>query len=126
MRKKRTLPELGTDRVLAQILHDPKSRKAFWTAHTLERFRPCEVDGESAFFHRWVEEDRLVVMYKGYIREDDAQQMARRSLETGLFGPGQDVKVITQTFALVEMLDGSVKKVESEKVRFCDREEEGQ
>ncbi len=51
--------------------------------------RICKVDGEPAFFHRWVQDDRIV----------------------------------TQTFALVELLDGSVKKVAPEKVRFCDREE---
>lgn len=123
MRKKRTLPELGTDRVLAQTLQDPKSRKAVLAAPTLERCRLCEVDGETCLFHRWIEEDRLVVKDDCFMRAAEAAEKMRRSLETGSFGPGQDVMILIQTFALVEMLDGSVKKVAPEKVRFCDREE---
>lgn len=85
--------------------------------------RLCEVDGQPAFFHRWVQDDRIILQFNSLIRENEAEAKAKRSFETGLFGPDQETRVATQTLALVEMLDGSVKKVEPGKVRFCDREE---
>lgn len=85
--------------------------------------RLCEVDGQPAFFHRWVQHDHIVVQYNCLIREAEAEAKAKRSQETGLYGPGQETRILTQTFALVELLDGHVKKVAPEKVRFCDREE---
>lgn len=85
--------------------------------------RVCEADGEHAFFHRWIDDDRIVIKYDCFIRTADAEEKARRSLETGLYGPGQDLMIVTQTFALVELMDGSVKKVVPTAVRFWEREE---
>jgi hypothetical protein len=101
MRKKRTLPELGTDKVLAQILQDPKRREAFLAEPMAEPLRPCEVDGKPAFFHRWVEDAWIVPP----------------SLMVGGHNGGN----VRSTFALVEFQDGSVKKVDPEAVRFCGR-----
>lgn len=47
--------------------------------------RPCEIDGDKAFFHRWVLNENAV------------------------------------TFALIEYIDGTVEKVNPERVRFTDR-----
>lgn len=62
--------------------------------------RPCEVDGVPALFHRWVEGSRVI------------------NLDVIAF----KMDVLHNTYALVEYRDGTVGKVEPERVRFV-REE---
>lgn len=72
------------------------------------QYRPCEVDGVPALFHRWIEDDRVLTATNGL----------------GHYIPGTPaINVIRETFALVEFLDGVVVKVKPEQVRFVDREE---
>lgn len=58
--------------------------------------RPCEVDGRPALFHRWVDKSQMVSIG------------SRR----------HTIEVIRNTFALVEYRDGTVAKVEPERIRF--------
>ena len=85
--------------------------------------RPCEVDGLSALFHRWVEEDRAILSIEVLCRFDDQVSMHRRFLADGVIPPGCAVDVLRETFALVEFRDGTVHKVKPEDVRFVDRKE---
>jgi hypothetical protein len=122
MIKKRKLPELGTDKVLAQILQDPKRREAFLAEPMAEPLRPCEVDGKPAFFHRWCDEDRALLQFKALVRREDAEELRTLFDDRGICPPSAHIETVRYTFALVEFQDGSVKKVDPERVRFMDKE----
>lgn len=85
--------------------------------------RLCEVEGEPAFFHRWVEEDRPLLQFNALVKEYDAIMTRQKFDQLGVCPSNARIEKARQTFALVEMLDGRAKKVAPEKVRFCDREE---
>ena len=85
--------------------------------------RLCEVDGQPAFFHRWVEEDRPLLQFNAPVKEYDAIMTRQKFDQQGICPSNAIIEKARQTFALVEVLDGSVKKVAPEKVRFRDREE---
>lgn len=87
------------------------------------RWRPCEVDGVPALFHRWIEEDQL--LFRGDIPGSigATQEFHRKLRKLGRIPECcQQLDVIRETFALVEFLDGVVAKVKPELVRFVDRE----
>jgi hypothetical protein len=62
--------------------------------------RPCKVDGAPALFHRWAEDDEVLLTA-------NAKEI---------------VDVIRQTYALVEYQDGTVHMVAPELVQFTDKE----
>lgn len=66
-------------------------------------YRPCIVDGENAFFHRWLTTAYVV----------DA------SLMIGGHPAGQ----VMDTVGLVEMEDGAVRKIAPTSIRFLDGRE---
>lgn len=80
--------------------------------------RPCEVDGAPALFHRWIEEDRLVLNVDVLIPYGEQVAMRRRFFSDGVASPGCHPEVIRETFALVEYQDGTIGKVKPEAVRF--------
>lgn len=64
-----------------------------------EKLRPCRVDGENAFFHKWSD--------RSYIRDAVLQ--------------GTVSGVISDTFGIVEFEDGKVERVKPEEITFLDR-----
>jgi hypothetical protein len=80
------------------------------------------VQGSPAYFHQWVTEDRALLQILTPVRAEQAHRMHADFIETGLVHSCCKVEKITDTVALVEMLDGSVKKVPAIQIRFTDLE----
>lgn len=80
--------------------------------------RPCEIDGEKATFLRWIEHTKLFIRIPWEMRPDKLKEYSHRLAEYGVIPPDGDTEKITNTLALVEMSDGTVKKVDPEKIKF--------
>ena len=87
----------------------------------LAPFRPCEVDGKPAVFHRWVDEDRVLLHSDSLDTWQHHRARLHEFKKDGLIYPDCHTEAVRHTFALVEYTDGSVGKVEPEKVKFTDR-----
>ena len=86
------------------------------------RARPCEVDGRPALFHRWVEEDRVLLNIDVHVSTRSQTVMVRRFRDEGVIPCGCSVEVLRETFALIEFQDGLVAKVDPVLVRFVGKE----
>lgn len=85
--------------------------------------RPCEVDGlAGCLFHRWVEEDRVLLHVSRFAARDKRDVLIRRYQDCGIVEPGLSVDIVRETFALVELPSGHVCKVKPELVTFIDKE----
>lgn len=80
--------------------------------------RLCEVDGRSALFHRWIEEDRALLRFDSYRPIAAEKAIIHRFHDRGVVEPGCSVDVVRETFALVEYRDGTIAKVDPLLVRF--------
>lgn len=85
--------------------------------------RPCEVDGQVCYFHRFIEEERGVLCVNAFMKRSEMEEYRRLYEEEGVVTCYCSLEKLRHAWALVEFPDGSVKKVEPEKVRFLDREE---
>lgn len=85
--------------------------------------RPCEVDGKVCRFHRFVEEDRLLLKVDAFTKPDLGDAIRRRAYETGVVDPSCSTEVMRSTRALIEWPDGSLSTVAVERVTFLDRKE---
>lgn len=86
--------------------------------------RRCEVDGQTGcWFHRFIEEDEVLLKANIYIKPEVLAQEARRILERGVTDPTYTVEKIRKFHALVEFPDGSLGRVKPDLVTFLDREE---
>lgn len=86
----------------------------------VEHRRPCEVDGSKAWYHGLVNSDRAYLKVGGIPKPADyakAHQRFRLFDEAPL---DSEIHILRQTYAMVEYLDGSVSKVDPEKVHFTD------
>lgn len=84
--------------------------------------RPCTVNGSPAFFHRWVTEDKVLLKTHAMVSPEHHRAMYEYYIANNIVPNTCSLEKVTQTFALVEMLDGSVKKVPAIDIRFTDRE----
>lgn len=92
----------------------------------LEPFRPCEADGKPAIFHRWVEEDKALLQMERFMTMEDAEEIKQTFDRCGYAVTGAHIEKVRQTFALVEYVDGTVGKVEPEKIKFTDKDRRGE
>lgn len=86
-----------------------------------EGTRICEADGRPAFFHRWVQDDKALLRISIFTTQAEAEEIKQTLDVKGYVPGGADIEKISQTFALVEFSDGTVGKVEPEKIKFTDR-----
>lgn len=84
--------------------------------------RPCEVDGIPALFHRWIDEDRVLVRAHVLTAAEAQEAVKRRFRSEGFLPGGYSTEVIRETFALIEYRDGRIAKVKPELIRFVDKE----
>lgn len=91
---------------------------------TMDEFhtRPCEVDGEPALFHRWIDEDVALLKVNCFVSPDERDVLVRRFRAEGFVPAGCSTEVIRHTFALVEYRDGMIGKVDPERIRFIGEE----
>lgn len=89
------------------------------TAHL--RPRPCEVDGQVCTFHRFIDEDKALLRINCFTRPDERDAMVRYFRQAGAYAATEcSTEIIRVTLALVEYPDGSIGKVDPEKVTFLD------
>lgn len=83
-------------------------------------YRPCTVCGVKCMFHRWIEEEKLILKIESSIRRRPGYlDIALRDYnENGIVGPGMSTEKVKQTFALVEFEDGHIEKVDPTVVIF--------
>jgi hypothetical protein len=84
--------------------------------------RPCTVNGSPAFFHRWVTEDKGLLKVHAMTRPREYQALYDYYIANNIIPSSCSLEKMTETLALVEMLDGSMKKVPAIEIRFTDRE----
>lgn len=87
----------------------------------LAPFRPCEVDGKPAVFHRWIDEDKVLLQFDFHLDYDNLTAIRSLFDVEGCAPAGTSIEKARHTFALVEYGDGTVGKVDPEKVKFTDR-----
>lgn len=91
------------------------------TAEKVAPTRPCKVDGELCRFHRFVEQDRLIMQVNSFARPDERENITRRALDTGIIPGGLNATaVIRETRALIEWPAGQLSTVAIERVQFTD------
>lgn len=83
--------------------------------------RTCEVDGKPAVFHRWAECDRDLLRLAAFVKPEHQDEILQRYKDDGVIPCACDLEVVRVVVALVEYEDGSVSKVEPERVKFTDR-----
>ena len=83
--------------------------------------RPCTVNGDKAYFHRWVEERDVFIRVNSLTAaRNNYKSMAERLRREKSAPHDCDVFPTCKTWALVEYLDGEIAKVDPESVRFTD------
>lgn len=90
------------------------------------RPRRCEVDGRPATFLRWIEEDRALLKFDkgGYLTESAVDQIINSFKEQDLVAPCCSTDVLHVVHALVEYQDGTVHRVDPERIRFTHKRED--
>ena len=80
---------------------------------------PCIVNGVRCRFHRFVDNDCVMVRVNAFVSDDELDKM-RKKFRSDLVMPegGTDPKILRKTWALVEYPDGSLRRVDPEEVRF--------
>jgi hypothetical protein len=84
--------------------------------------RPCEVEGRPALFHRWVEEDEVLLQFNVFSTDHDRKMMIREFWDTKVTPAGVHTETVRHTLALVEYRDGTIAKVKPELIRFIRKE----
>lgn len=85
-------------------------------------YRPCTVYGNKALFHRWVEEEKLIIKIESALqRKSEYRDIALKDYhKNGIIGPGLSTEKIKCASALVEFEDGHVEKVDPTVIVFDD------
>lgn len=85
--------------------------------------RLCTVSGERAYFHRWIEEEKVIVQMKNFTSIEEMIKFRKKVEDEGISPLGCGIEKAKVIEALVEYMDGTVKKVAPEQVKFV-REQE--
>jgi len=87
-------------------------------------YRPCEVSGRKALFHRWVESDKVIFEITNGLTVNEVRHAPNLFNNHNIIHPpGSDVKTIKSFYGLVEYEDGTMEKVDPEKIKFKDSRE---
>ncbi len=85
--------------------------------------RPCDVDGKAALFHRFVDEDQALLRINRFCNPSERDAVVRYFRDEGVYNANFcSTEILRSTWAMVEYPDGSLGKVEPEKVTFLDNE----
>lgn len=80
--------------------------------------RPCYYLEEKAMFHRWVDETKLIMKFDAAMTTEKMWELKHYFKEVGMVPASVNIVPVTNTFALIEVADGSMKKVPPEEIRF--------
>lgn len=84
--------------------------------------RPCKVDGEPAYFHRFVDNDRGLLQVNAFTRPEEHRKLLQEYQTLGLIPNCAKLEKLHETRALIEWPDGRLCTVAPERVQFTDRE----
>ncbi len=85
------------------------------------KYRPCLVYRErEALFHRWVEEDDIIVKLNTQIQYDMRKNLVRDIMKTNIYPHYADPVVVKRIVGLIEYRDGTIDMVEPKDIRFLD------
>lgn len=79
---------------------------------------PCVVNGVRCKFHRFVEDDRVLMRVSAYRSAEEVKQIQKAFKEQLIIPPANETEILRKTWALVEYPDGSLRRVDPEEVRF--------
>lgn len=80
--------------------------------------RPCYYMDTKAVFHRWVDETKMIIKFDSVLKPETMKIEKEIYLREGVLPGLTDAIPLTTTFALIEVADGSMKKVPPEEIRF--------
>lgn len=90
-------------------------------------YRPCEVRGVKALFHRYVDDVKILfknaVITPQHVADGLIDKHMKLIEELHIIPRGFDVEKISTTLALVEYEDGTVHKVDPTDVKFLNTKE---
>ena len=90
------------------------------TIETAE-YRPCLVYGDrEALFHRWVEDDSIIVKLNAPFKHDMQRNLARDIIKTNIYPHYADPIIVKRIAGLVEYHDGMIDMVDPKDIRFLD------
>jgi hypothetical protein len=83
------------------------------------QLRRCFVDGERAFFHRWIDKETpLLNINRTFSREEIGKILNEIKSGSMVLPLGIDIIIRKQCYALIEYEDGTVEEVEPTSIRF--------
>lgn len=95
---------------------------AFNVVFKSEEYRRCLVNSERALFHRWCEEDTLLINLNTIANPEITKAIRKEFQESLVLHGFGEVKTVSNVYALVEFENGLVEKVEPTNVKFVDGE----
>lgn len=86
-----------------------------------EEYRQCLINDEiKAVFHRWIVDDKALLHVNTYMGSKAMEVIEKKFSNDGISLPNTDIKIISKTYALVELENGQVEKVDPEHIKFVD------
>ena len=86
--------------------------------------RPCMANGVIALFHKWITDEKAVLVFNSMIPYGTKELYAKKFYKNGVIPNGCEIKKITRNLALVEFEDGTVERIDPEDIEFLDSEEQ--
>ena len=84
-------------------------------------YRPCLIYGErEALFHRWVNDDSIIVKLNAPFQYDMREKLVRDVMKTNIYPHYADPVVVKRVIGLIEYRDGTIDVVEPKDIRFLD------
>lgn len=88
----------------------------------MKKLRRCKVYGESGFFHRWIEKNKVIVQCDSgtsFIKPKELYEYIEHSQKTGVYPNFMKTTICKNIFGLVERLDtGEIMEVEPTDIVF--------
>ena len=87
-------------------------------------YRKCIVNGEKALFHKWIEQNKMIIQATISLKEKDASRYLEMYEKTKVLPRIFRLIAVPNNYAIIEDLKGNVKLVEPDKVKFEDSAED--
>ena len=89
------------------------------TLRTAE-YRPCQVNGRDALFHRWTENEQVLLKFDNMTRPEIRKMVYDTFVGTHTVPSGVSTEAIKLTMAIVEFEGGDIEEVAPAEVKFLD------
>lgn len=87
--------------------------------------RPCQVEGVTGYFHRWIEKERGIYTIPASISRECAKRFRKEIIQGNpIMTDLEFQRTGTDIYALFEACDGTIHEVPANKVVFLDRKKE--